>query len=326
LFSCPFFQPPMSNPTISQDLLPVHFARRDIPLTRSSLSKSSAAIGLEQFKHRTHVGVATQTSQDGRVKRLALATGDAVLLISVDQSALRTRDAVLADLLQAGPMLLGFGMAHIALEIHRALKIHVGNGIDLSTLCSPSTREPWAPSKVVSNRLWTPEDSRKIDRLWYNADDSSEREVALRAWISAMYKFCRRTEKYADPTPGSATHALRTSRRRRKSTRETYNPRCASLTSRYINLDCPHHRQELTVFEHLLAQVDALAANKPRETPNDFVGHVMTADGGMKLTNARYQTRVRRSQQVRREMCVHIRELLKESDADFCHNDRHVRP
>ncbi|KAJ7723850.1 hypothetical protein DFH07DRAFT_1005104 [Mycena maculata] len=207
----------MSSLTISQDLLRVYLAPRDIPLTRSSLPKSSAAI--EPLTHYTHVGIATSCSPDGLLKRLALATSDAVLLISVDpkcQSALRTRDAALADFLQAGPMLLGFSMAHIALQIHRDLNVHVRNGIDLSTLCSPSTREPWAPSKVVSRRLYPQESSRKIDCLWYNADEDSEREVALRAWISAMHEPPRLRETFfADPeTIGSATPALRTSRHR----------------------------------------------------------------------------------------------------------------
>ncbi|KAJ7079450.1 P-loop containing nucleoside triphosphate hydrolase protein [Mycena belliarum] len=250
--------------TIQQDIIPAHIAPHEITLARSSLSQSSTAIAL--LVDSSHVGIATQTSPDGLLKRLAVASRDTVLVITVDpkcESVLRTRDAVLVNLLQVGPILLGFGMARIALQIQRDLKVHVRNGIDLSTLCSPSTRETWAPSKVVSYRLCSLESSRKVDWLWYGADESSEREVALRAWISALV---------ADP--------------------------CAADISISTKIDTRNLTvEELAVLGDLVKQADALEANKPRETPNTFAAHRMTSDGGMKLLNAQFKNRVRRSNQ-----------------------------
>ncbi|KAJ7435910.1 P-loop containing nucleoside triphosphate hydrolase protein [Mycena galericulata] len=203
-----------------------------------------------------HVGISTQVSSDGRLKRLALATCDAVTLISVEskeQSWMKMRDTALAGLLRSGPVLVGFGIARIALQIHHDIRVHINNGVDLSTLCSLSTREPWSPSKLVGTRLCPMASFSKIDRLWYGGAESehSEREVVLRAWISAMYVI--------------------------------YDPSRSA-------------QQELSILENLVVQSDALAAHEPKETPNDFIRGVMTTEG-MKLENARYQNRVRKSHQ-----------------------------
>jgi hypothetical protein len=175
--------------SISQDLLPVHLARRDIPVTQVSVEKASLMI--RPLKALPHVGISTQLSSDGRVKRLALATCDTILLISVDsnaQSWMKMRGTALTELLLGGPVFVGFGIAHIALQIYRDIRAHFGNAVDLSTLCSLSTRETWAPSKLVGTRLWPTTSLSKIDRLWHGGgDEFSEREVALQAWISAMY-------------------------------------------------------------------------------------------------------------------------------------------
>jgi hypothetical protein len=150
---------------------------------------SSAAKGISRLDPHAFVGVATQLSSNGRLKSLALATRDSVVLIWVDSttqfnsSCHRTE---LQDLLRDGRVLVGFGMAQIALQIHRDIRAHVGNGVDLGTLCSPSTGEPWAPSKLVATRLCAAAPLSQIDRLWYGEEDSS-RQVALRAWISVMY-------------------------------------------------------------------------------------------------------------------------------------------
>jgi hypothetical protein len=62
----------------------------------------------------------------------------------------------------------------------------------------------------------------------------------------------------------------------------------------YVILTAP---QEVAVLGTLVCQAAALVAHKPRETPNDFVSGKLTSVG-MKLENARYQNRVRKSNQV----------------------------
>jgi hypothetical protein len=176
--------------SISQDLMPVYLARREIPVTCVSVEKASAMI--TPFKALPHVGISTQLSREGRLRRLALATCNAVLLISVEsnaQSCMKMRGSALAEFLLEGPVFVGFGVAHIGLQIHRDIRAHFNNAVDLSTLCSLSTRETWAPSKLVGTQLCPTASFSKIDRLWYGGggDEFSEREVALRAWISAMY-------------------------------------------------------------------------------------------------------------------------------------------
>ncbi|KAJ7692517.1 hypothetical protein B0H16DRAFT_922145 [Mycena metata] len=249
----------------SQDLLPVHLVRRDISVTRVSVEKASHM--LRPLKALPYVGISTQISSDGRLKRLALASCDAVLLISVDsnaQSWMKMRGTTLAELLLEGPVFVGFGIAHIALQIHRDIRAHFSNAVDLSTLCSLSTRETWAPSKLVGTRLCPTASFSKVDRLWYGGggDEFGERERALRAWISAML---------AEPCAMEIAASLKVDKK--------------NLTPK-----------ELTLLGNLMLQADALAGHKPKEMPNDFIRGVMTAEG-MKLENARYQNRVRRSHQ-----------------------------
>ncbi|KAJ7767924.1 P-loop containing nucleoside triphosphate hydrolase protein, partial [Mycena maculata] len=245
--------------SISQDLLPR--IPRDISVTRVSVENASSLI-IRPLMVLPHVGISTQLSNDGRLKRLALATCDAVLLISVNskaQSFMKMRGTALAELLLGGPVFVGFGIAHIALQIHRDIRCHFNNAIDLGTLCSLSTREPWTPSKLVGTRLSPTASFLKIDQLWYGGgDESSEREVALQAWISVML---------AEP--------------------------CATRIAVSVKVNT----KNLTPEAHLILQADALAAHKPKETPNDFICGVLTTEG-MKLHNARYQNRVRRSHQV----------------------------
>ncbi|KAJ7479328.1 hypothetical protein B0H11DRAFT_2026996 [Mycena galericulata] len=251
--------------SIPQDLLPVHLARRDIPVTRVSVREASDTI--TPLKAMLHVGISTQVSSDGLLKRLALATCDAVTLISVDpkdQSWMKMRDTTLAGLLRSGPVLVGFGIARIALQIHRDIRVHINNAVDLSTVCSLSTRETWSPSKLVGTRLCPMASFSKIDRLWYGGaeNEHSEREVVLRAWISAMlWELCAM----------QIVESLRVS--------------TVNLTTK-----------ELSILENLVVQSDALAAHEPKETPNDFIRGVMTTEG-MKLENDRYQNRVRKSHQ-----------------------------
>ncbi|KAJ7671880.1 hypothetical protein B0H17DRAFT_1141417 [Mycena rosella] len=256
----------------ANDLLPVHLARRDISVTRISVAQASADI-LRPLKARLHVGISTQVSSDGRLQRLALASSDAVLLISVEpekQSWLKMRDTALAGLLQDGPVLVGFGIAHIALQIHHDIRAHISNSVDLSTLCSLATRETWSPSKLVGTRLCSTASFSTIDRLWYGGVDS-EREVVLRAWISAMYVIY-------------------------DSLRELRSLIQNSRVAEPCAVQIAGSLKELSILGNLVAQADALAAHKTKETPNDFIRGVMTAEG-MDLENARYKNRVRRSHQ-----------------------------
>ncbi|KAF7350700.1 Nucleoside triphosphate hydrolase protein [Mycena sanguinolenta] len=250
--------------SISQDLLPLE--RRDISVTRVSVDKVSAKI-LGPLKALAYVGISTQLSSDGRLKRLALATCDAIVLISVDsntQSFLKMRDTALAEFLLDGPILLAFGIARIALQIHRDIRAHFNNGVDLSTLCSISTRESGSPSRLVGTRVSHMANCSKIDNLWYGGgeDEWSDREVALRAWISALL-----------------------------------GAPCATQIAETLKVNTKNLMpKELSLLGDLVLQADAIAALKPKETPSDFTRGELTKEG-MKLENARYQSRVRRSNQ-----------------------------
>ncbi|KAF7358641.1 Nucleoside triphosphate hydrolase protein [Mycena sanguinolenta] len=250
--------------SISQDLLPLK--RHDISVTRVSVDKVSAPI-IRPLKALTYVGLSTQLSSNGRLKRLALATCDTIILVSVDsnpQSFLKMRDTALAEFLLDGPVFVAFGVGHIALQIHRDIRAHLNNAVELSTLCSLSARENGSPSKLVGTRVSHMVNFSKIDELWYggNEDESSDREVALRAWISALL---------GEPCEMQIAKSLKVNTK---------------------NL----MPKELSLLGDLILQADAIAALKPKEVPNDFICAVPTAEG-LKLENARYQSRVRRSNQ-----------------------------
>ncbi|KAJ6468776.1 hypothetical protein C8R45DRAFT_434589 [Mycena sanguinolenta] len=250
--------------SISQDLLPLE--RRDISVTRVSVDQVSAAV-MRPLKALTHVGISTQLSSNGRLKRLALATCETIVLVSVDsnaQSFLKMRHTALAEFLLDGPVLVAFGIARIALQIHRDIRVHFNNGVDLSTLCSLSTRENASPSRLVGTRVSHMANCSKIDNLWYGGaeDESSDREVALRAWISA-----------------------------------SLGAPCAMEIAQSLKVNTKKLMpKELSLLGDLVLQADAIAALKPKEVPNDFIRGESTAEG-MKLENARYQNRVRRSHQ-----------------------------
>ncbi|KAJ7809591.1 hypothetical protein B0H14DRAFT_2607965 [Mycena olivaceomarginata] len=178
--------------SVSQDLLLIHLAWHDIPVTWVSVDSEKASLMIRPLKALPHIRISTQLSSDSRVKRLALSTYDMILLISVDsnaQSWMKMQGTALAELLLGGPMFVGFGIAHITLQIYCDIRAHFSNTINLSALCYPSTRETWAPSKLVGTRLWSATSLLKINCLWHGGggDESSEREVALQAWISAIW-------------------------------------------------------------------------------------------------------------------------------------------
>ncbi|KAJ7257574.1 hypothetical protein B0H12DRAFT_471467 [Mycena haematopus] len=263
--------------SISQDLLPLSLAPRNISITRVSVDKALPAL-IKPLKALRYVGISTQLSSNGRLKRFAFATTDDVLVVSVDsnpQSLMKMRDTALAELLLGGPVFVGFGIASIALQIHRDIKTHFGDAVDLSTLFSLSTREPWSPSKLIGTQLSSEASFSKIDRLWYggSGDEASDIEVASRAWISAMY---------VEPL-SSDLFPL------------THNPRMADPFAEEIDGSLKVNTKnlapkELTLLGDLMLQADALVGLKPKENPNDFIRGVLTADG-MELENARYQNR-----------------------------------
>ncbi|KAF7357132.1 Nucleoside triphosphate hydrolase protein [Mycena sanguinolenta] len=251
--------------SISQDLLPLK--RRVISVTRVSVDKVLAPI-IRPLKALSYAGLSTQLSSNGRLKRLALATSDTIILVSVDsnQSFLKMRDTALAEFLLDGPVFVAFGIGHIALQIHRDIRAHLNNAVELSALCSLSSRKNGSPSKLVGTRVSHMANFSKIDQLWYggNEDESSDREVALRAWISALL---------GEPCEMQIANSLKVNTK---------------------NL----MPKELSLLGDLILQTDAIrvAALKPKEVPNDFIRAVPTAEG-LKLESARYQSRVRRSNQ-----------------------------
>jgi regulator of nonsense transcripts 1 len=89
-------------------------------------------------------------------------------------------------LLGTAGLLVGFDMAKLALRLHRDLKLPV-LGIDLSTLFSKNTREPWRPSQFINAKVSPSINKFQVDNLWNSANEQGNRNVCLRAWLSAWY-------------------------------------------------------------------------------------------------------------------------------------------
>lgn len=126
------------------------------------------------------------------MEHLALATPTMVFVILVDSDGHRgllPSDQAFEDLLSGatGITLVGFGMARLALHVHHRLMLRI-RGVDLSTVCSPSTRNAWRPSKLASKKLYQDVNAIEVDDLWDGpCEEVGVKRLCLRAWISVWY-------------------------------------------------------------------------------------------------------------------------------------------
>ncbi len=178
--------------SISQNILPAHLGPRRLPIHRHFAQDLSRVAQLIIGLDSDVLGLSLELSDKGQVKALAFSTTKEAHHISFDISARgkgkqMSSDNDLSDLLSGRRGLLaGFSMARIALHMHRELGYHV-SGVDLSTLCSPSTRCPWYPAEYLSKKVVHDVDRFSVNGLWHSdRGDQAVERVCLRAWISAM--------------------------------------------------------------------------------------------------------------------------------------------
>jgi hypothetical protein len=173
--------------TISQSLLPSS-PIQNIPVRQSNRRQAGDTARLLEACKQDYIGVSTKQSSDGRVEWVAFATPDEVFAISVEadyRSGLLPSDESFGRLLlgMAGH-LIGFDMAKLALRLHRDLKLPVC-GIDLSTLFSPAREPCQLPSQFIKSKVSRLINRFDVDNLWNSADEQGNRNVCLRAWLSA---------------------------------------------------------------------------------------------------------------------------------------------
>jgi hypothetical protein len=173
---------------ISQSLIPN--LPRTIPVRLFTRRQAGNAAEILESRGDAFLGLGVSLSRAGEVQHLAVATPKEILVIAaeVDRSCLLPHDKPFQNLLASNTSstLVGFEMARLAIHLSRDLKTAVC-GIDLSTLCTSNTREPWRPSKLVSIKLCPTAKGFEIDSLWFGNAEKDHREVCLRAWISAWW-------------------------------------------------------------------------------------------------------------------------------------------
>ncbi|KAI0348775.1 hypothetical protein OH77DRAFT_1594590 [Trametes cingulata] len=92
--------------------------------------------------------------------------------------------STLAPILNGSPCVLaGFGMARLALHLHRRTGLHV-EGVDLATLSAVSgSTKPQTAAEFAEKRIHPDVARNRIHALWY--EDSME-NLCLGAWLSAI--------------------------------------------------------------------------------------------------------------------------------------------
>lgn len=163
---------------IDQDVLTSY--PQSIAVHSYSSAEASHAAWLIGKLNATLLGISVALNDQHKVTTLALATTRDIVLVDVAVGATGSGGSQLARLLYGSVALAGFRMERVALQIHHVLDVHV-RGVDLSTLFSTSTMEPWAPAKAVEEKMFQ-SDTRSVESAWASDDESN---VALRAFISA---------------------------------------------------------------------------------------------------------------------------------------------
>jgi hypothetical protein len=184
----------MSLSQIHQDILPDRKFPRTITLRR--VSPDDAAFHLSQSTavsdsaETISIGIAYHISQTGKVDFICLSNLTQAFIVSLHSTARAGPGKAFAALLSESSItpytfcLVGFGMAKVAIQVSQATRMRV-SGIDLSTICSPNTREPWSASKFIAEKVENGVDRFKVASLWTGDEGSAERNIALQAWLAA---------------------------------------------------------------------------------------------------------------------------------------------
>jgi hypothetical protein len=180
----------ISMNSISQDLILTSDALPTIPVRQFTRRHAGVAARLIAGLDALSLGISIKQSASGTVELLALATRNEICLISLQsdsRSGLLPFDEPFEKLLRGDSRtIVGFGMARMAVHLFRGLQYRV-RGVDLSTLCSGSTRNTWRPSKLVVDKLSQAVNQSALDNLWDRNDMQGIKDVCLRAWISARH-------------------------------------------------------------------------------------------------------------------------------------------
>jgi hypothetical protein len=173
--------------TISQSILPSS-PIRNVPVRQSARRQAGDTARLIAACNESYLGISTKLSADGKVDFVAFATPGQIFVVSSDADSrlgLLPSDQEFASILLGTTcILIGFDMGKMALRIHRDVGLPV-SGIDLSTLFSPNTRDPWRPAKFIATKVFRLVNKFEVDSLWSSTAEQGIRDVCLRAWLSA---------------------------------------------------------------------------------------------------------------------------------------------
>lgn len=182
----------MESSTIVQKIIPDRGTCSRLSVSKFIARDSSFAAQAIQSLGATKLGLATQLSEEGNVEALVFATCDSVIYLKYPTtSATQTTQSIASSLapILSGQVctLAGFSMARQAVHIWRDLCCRV-SAVDLSTVCAPSTREPWSPAKFVKDRVCPGANKFDILELWYPTENDEVKieRICLQAWLAAL--------------------------------------------------------------------------------------------------------------------------------------------
>ncbi|KAF9529892.1 hypothetical protein CPB83DRAFT_240942 [Crepidotus variabilis] len=223
---------------------------------------------LDVSKPSKVIGISYSVTSEGRLDFICLANTASTCLIRCDSRAQLPKTGPFASLLAANgpeyPVLVGFQMARVAIQIFQTTKLRV-SGVDLCRCFHPNAREPQSPSDVVKRRLGSNVNQWAISSLWMGGTDVDD-NVCLQAWLAACIGAGVSVLGFEDE------HILDTDRLQ---------------------------AMEKSVVARLVAQLDLFDRAKPSESVNDFSKGEFDSDGSFRLHNTRFKTRVRCSNQTR---------------------------
>ncbi|KAF8962214.1 P-loop containing nucleoside triphosphate hydrolase protein [Flammula alnicola] len=217
------------------------------------------------------IGVAYHVSNTGKLDFISLANTDTAFRIDFDMKVdgidkdfftlLSATDDALSDD-RPRCLLVGFSMARTAVQVHQTTRRRL-KGVDLSTLYTPATWKPHSAMEVV-DRVSRSANKWEVARLWVGNEHSMEKNICLQAWLAACVGSRSLTK---------LDNALK-------------------VDTSFLNL------LELDLLAQMVAQADLIDSHKPKEAPNDFSKVTLNKFGQVEVVNARYKTRIRRSESV----------------------------
>ncbi|KAI0363390.1 P-loop containing nucleoside triphosphate hydrolase protein [Pilatotrama ljubarskyi] len=259
--------PSLMTSTIEQDFVPLS-CENDIPRAIRVHKLTSREWGL-LTEHLCDeavpvCGVSLRLSKEhGGVDAMAVSSTTDVFHIKFPRDSQRSSygmSNVARVLDNSISLLAGFGMARLALHLHKQSGLHV-EGVDLATLFMISgSKKPQTAAEFASRRIHPDVNKSKIHSLWYG--DSTD-DLCLRAWLSAVLAQDSLTE-----------------------VRAAQKVRTWNLPD--VHLEC---------LSQLVLNVELLEAERPTHVDKEFEAVEMDANGQFVIRNARYNTRVRRSKQ-----------------------------